>query len=696
MFAPTRIAWAEFWKAFHRNVGTPAAWDFLWLTLFFALSSFLVFLGWSARQGIWERFEQVLLGALPDSGPPVRVTFHFDRPEKFTAKVLAAFKRDLPDLSIVPMRGFDQQDSLLALPGLAENEAPPDIPTTLAAYPASPPREDDKDAALSWGRSRDGGEVEFRSFAMPLDSPIWRWVARKEDRPSLHAEAPLVLAASRALFAKHFRYERYRAAVVNDQRVPCVLRSQLPEHLKDPNDPRELKSLVLRIKEGFNRESFQAFDVIWVDSFPMAERVAFIAPLSTVELLVAADERQSLVVHLEDGGTATPRIQKIWLHNTDRDPAGIDGFRQMSACLGAVSTAGTAPKMACGIPFGPRTPQDKTAENANAEGAAAQLKPREAAPVPADARIVPRLEESSFELIVTASKLWPLRRSHVAGCAETAGLGDVFAPGGGLGGRITIDATQPADTVKWVGFARVDVPCSVLVEDDYKNDKLNGEKRNAACPTEKLTDKDRGTAWLTGYRDAMVYVPGRGAALDDVVSRLLAWKLEGRPVFRLDAAYESALVRFGVLSTLIDLISKPLALGLGVLFIALTSVILATAFLHRRAQYGLLTMNGVRPAQIQYIVCVQIALGYVIGCAAGYALFAAAAATVNYILAKSDKVREAGDVIGLDIPRFLAHPSVWEILSIWFVMTWVSILLGVIILRRQGITGARAPIELIK
>jgi len=693
MFAPTRIAWAEFWKAFHRTAGTPAARDFLWLTLFFALSSFLVFLGWSARQGIWERFQQVMLGALPDSGPPVRVTFHFDRPEKITAKLLADFKRDFPTLSIVPMRGFDEQDSLVALPGVAAADIAAET-RSVAAHAAGTPRDNARDAALSWGRSRDGGDVEFRSFAMPLDSPIWRWVARRQDRASLHTDAPMVVAASRALFSKHFRYERYRDAVINDQRIPCVLRSQLPERLKDPNDPRELTSLVLKLKEGFNRDSFQAFEVIWVDSFPMPEQVAFILPLSTVELLVAAEQRRSLEVHLEDGGRATQRIQEIRLRNTDRNRAGVEEFRKMSTCLGAIPATG-ASALACGVPFGP---PKKQVEEANAEGSAAERqRQREAAIEPEpEALLVPRLKQSTYEMMVTTSMYWPLRESHVAQCAEKAGLGNILAPGGGLGGRLVLERANPASRVEWRGFARIDVPCSALVDDDYKNDKLNGETRNTACPAINSSDADRGTAWLEGYRDALLYVPSAGAALDDVVQRLLAWKPDGRPVFRLDSAYESALVRFGVLSTLIDLIAKPLALGLAVLFVSLTSVMLATAFLHRRGQYGLLAMNGVRPEQILYIVCVQIALGYVIGCAAGYALFAAALVTVNDWLADSVIIRRAGEVIGLDVPRFLAQPSLLEILTIWSVMTLVSVGLGGIILRAQGITGAKAPIDLIK
>src|ERR1700678_3166821 len=107
MLAIVRIALGEFAKAFAPKVGTPAARDFLWLTVFFTLSAFIVFVGWSARDGIWERFEQVLLGALPGGGPPIRVATHINLPQGLTPAIIDKFKKDFPGLDIVPMREFD-------------------------------------------------------------------------------------------------------------------------------------------------------------------------------------------------------------------------------------------------------------------------------------------------------------------------------------------------------------------------------------------------------------------------------------------------------------------------------------------------------------------------------------------------------------------------------------------------------------
>src|SRR5580704_483397 len=235
-----RLAWAEFWKAFKWRVGVPSARDFFWLTLFFALSSFLMFFGWSARQGVWQRFEQVLLGALPDSGPPIRVGFDIERPERITAQLIDAFAKDFPGLSLVPMRDFDGKIGTVVLPGTTSETGPIDQPSASIAPLRNVSRDSasNNDADLSWGRSEHGDEVPFRAFAVPLDAPIWRWIIARGGRDvAVSGNMPLLVAASRSLFSQHFRYERYRTSIINSPSAPCVLRSMLPEHLKDNADP---------------------------------------------------------------------------------------------------------------------------------------------------------------------------------------------------------------------------------------------------------------------------------------------------------------------------------------------------------------------------------------------------------------------------------------------------------------------------
>jgi len=193
-------------------------------------------------------------------------------------------------------------------------------------------------------------------------------------------------------------------------------------------------------------------------------------------------------------------------------------------------------------------------------------------------------------------------------------------------------------------------------------------------------------------------------ALNTLTKSLLAWEtMLGRaeggapaPVFRLDPTYESALVRFGVLSLILAKVSTPLAAGSLVLYLFLTAVILATAIAHRRRQYGLLLMSGIKPSDVGYIVGLQIVLSCIVGGLAGYSVFQATAFVVNMLLAESAIVANARMIIGLDVPSFLPSIDWLTVVALWLGMTFLAVLVGKLVLRLQGITSAQAPIDLVK
>ena len=690
MRALTLFALAEFGKAFSlrkrsgRRVGTPTARDFLWLTIFFALCAFMLFLGISAHDGIWQRFEQVLLGALPGSGPPVRVNHHFvERPEKISSNIIDLFDRQFRNYSIVPMRHFDGKSGTVVLPGLSV----PGQSSDAVNLPIERQRENERkiDEILSWGLGKDGSNTPLRIFAMPTDAPVWRWAVKGRELDA--APFPMTIVASRTLFAKHFRYENYRAAVTSNQYVPCEIRSALPAQLKDV---RDLTSLVLEVKEGHLRTAFHQFKVNWIDSFPLPDLVAFIMPLSTVELLVATDGRPKLDLNLESGGRPSERIRQVWIRDVEGDAVIQNQFRAFAQCLGAAPLASAATKsdLACGAEWD-RNTECETSETC----------------------VVPRRRGDDNDLMVTASRSWPLRRGHVAACAVRSELGDILSSDHPLKDQISIVLNDKTARFSWVGPGRIGVPCEVLVESDFVGE------RNRTCAEATVPGGDTvGVAWLSGYTDAMVYGrasdPGgslkKAGVVDDtsaspsvnpkvMVSALLGWQPDGSPVFSLDSGYESALVRFGVLSTLIDYITWPLAVGLLLLSLVLSYVILATAFQHRRAQYGLLEMIGVCPYQIHYVVSVQIVLSCLIGCIAGYTLFAVAASGVEWFLAISDVVDEARQLIGFDVQRFLGKLSIATVIWTWIGISGASCALGWgLMVFLLGVSGKKAPIELVK
>lgn len=686
MLAILRIALAEFAKAFAFRVGTPAARDFLWLTVFFTLSAFIVFVGWSAREGVWDRFEQVLLGALPEGGPPIRITTHIDLPQGILPSIIDKFDKDFPDLGMVPMREFDGELGAIILPGLA-----------LAA----------KDGKSSWGAASDGATTRFRSFALPTDSPLWRWVKQRSGEfETAPDRVPLVIAANRSLFRKHFNYTEYRRAIVSDVASPCLVRSSLPEKVADAG---QLDTLVLKVREwsdaSGNREAYHPFRIIWVDSFPLPEQVAFIMPLQTAEVAMAAETWKEFNLYFEGQGKATQRISELRLKDIDAlsDDARLSASREFAAvakCLGSVAADQLEETTICGAPWAPEVVNDSPLASEN-------VKKRQIAAGESQNSVVPVLSASSFDMSIAASPQWPMRTADVQQCIQRTRFADALRenapparPGDAVAGR-----TPESALVVWRGPSRIELPCSVLTAPGRTLVLME----KGACATAQSED-GRGIGQLPGYKDAMIYAGGINKAaaratnigadvsgsLDDIVKTLLGWRVDNSPAFRLDAAYESALVRFGVLSTIVDKMAVPLGGGMLVLYLVLSGVILATTFLHRRSQYGLLFMNGVRPWGLEFLVLIQIAISCTIGCIVGYAGFWLVATAMNGWLKSSDIIHKAAFIIGLDVPSFLDNLPASSIFWIWIAMIFAGSAIGAIILRIQGISTAKAPIDLIK
>lgn len=713
-----RIALAEFVRSFGFKSGAPGGRDFFSLSIFFWLACFMLFLGVAAKEGTRHRFEQVLLGALPASGPPIQLNTHIDRLEGLTPAVLAKLADDHPHLN-VPVRDFDGQSGVLFVPGFdiyqfkpqedkpqnqsrpasASAETPPQAGTDgKADIAANERRECDrlKKANFAWQCSPSGDLVRFRGLALARTSPIWRWAEGKNRQAAGEGPEQLVVVASRAMFQKHFRYERYWRDVTESIEVPCAIRQDVhaAPPARFPNSV-DFPTIVLRMKEGVRSpDTYHVARVIWVDSLPV-NGVAMVVPLESYEKLLASEGRLGVSVHPETWRSSR-RIVKITFFDFDRvSPSERESirpaFREFAACLGAREN--DTPLVSRG-----REPVCGVIQQAT------DL-PKNADPVLKVPRLVMENQDASLEV----DENHGLRVPEVAKCAARAGLAAYFGP----------DRTKPnlevglqreaATPVNWKGPAVVELPCSAVGNsvsvgnDGVVNDPLTkGNSDTRTC--EGMTH-----ALLAGFREAFIYV-GRGdvrdaggqpraddsSGLDTIVQRLLNWRHDGRPVFRLDPGYEGALVRFGVLSTLLERIAMPLSLGALVMYLFLAAVILMTTFAHRRPQYGLLLMNGMRSSQVVWMVLCQIVMAAVFGGVWGFLSFALVRGEINASLADSAVIRRARDLIGLDIPIFIELPSVGTFLLAWAWLTALTALVGIIVLTAQGVTRARAPIMLLK
>lgn len=717
-----RVAFAEFAVGFApRSTGASGGRDFVSLAAFFGLLMFLVLFGWSVRDGLWGRIEQVLLGALSEGQPPIRLSYHIDNVNKINVNVLAEFAVRFPGLEIVPQRSSDGRSGALILPGLA-----------LQADGAG-----DGDASWGLGRSDKRG-TPFAIDALPLGSPLWSFIfgaqqrAADDDAPGA---APLLVAVSRHLFQEHFRYDAYRNAIAANRMVPCNLKALLPERVARID---ELRYLVLETKENIvaadgrraTVPSFHAFRVIWVDSFPTPDRTAMVVPLSTYEVLLAGAERQAVELHPETlAGEADDRVVQIRLAEIDLEHRGIAEFAKLASCVGA-APGGTDEGVA-----GATGRRDICTMQPVLDAAAASGTPvavavagqtsceemRERGPVN-----YPRLLDNGQDLLICSGPERPLRAHEVRDCARTAGLQGFGAGHALLDGRLDAVAVPAREPIAWLGPSRIAVPCGALRDSDFalaqalRSDRVRSgagddtdEAWIAQCAAyrnshpQQSFDGSRAELTLLGYQDATVYPRPGGptfVALNAVTSQLLGWETTlarpagggAAPVFRLDPAYESALVRFGILALILQRVSAPLGAGSLVLYVFLTAVILTTAIAHRRQQYGLLLMSGLAPGAVGFMVSLQTVLGCAVGGLLGYLAFVAAAGAINALLADSSIVAEARMIIGLHVVSFLPAIGVPVAAALWAAMTALAMLVAQVTLRLQGITTARSPIELVK
>jgi hypothetical protein len=784
MFACSQIAWSEFRVGFSRKAtGAAGVRDFVFLTAFFAMMTFLILLGWSARDGLWGRIEQILLGALTEGQTPVRLSYHIDNDNKINVNVLREFNERFPGLSIVPQRSGNGGSGALVFPGLSAN---PDASAV--------------DLEASWGRGRKDKRVTpFRIDALPLDSPMWSWILSKPEAAELsipdRTKPVLLVAANRHLFAEHFKYETYRNTIMRSRMVPCNLKMLLPERIDRLDD---IRYFILEVRENITDngkrssvQSFQAFRVVWMDGFPTPEQTAMIAPLSTYEILQLVADRQTMNLYVETLGAAPgDRFSQIRLAETDLETEGVAEFNKLAACVGAVpvgapidsqANGGKSPDICSVMSAADEStrPEDTRGTTRNGIGSCERL--REKMPLN-----YPRLIANGQDLLICSGVHRLLRADELDRCAISAGL-KAFGSGAKLfNGRLEATAVRSPQQIEWLGPSRLAIPCGALSATDLQGVKAlrddwekavvrrDPERPSAAsgtsgqrevneygwiakCEAYKADkeahpidsfDGPKAVFTFLGYQDVTVYAPpvetktaalrvlaqeswnfvsrgfrdflpvtaaarkllgGEGGGrqdttLDALAKALLGWETflsrpDGgapAPVFRLDPSYESALVRFGVLSLILDKISMPLAAGCLALYLFLTIVILATATAHRRRQYGLLLMNGITPGDVGYIVALQIVMSCILGGAAGYTAFMLTAFAINTFLADSEIVRNARMIIGLDVPAFLPSLGVLTAGALWAAMTFLAVTVGTLILRFQGITVAKAPIELVK
>ncbi len=259
-------------------------------------------------RGLVSNFADSILGYTPGAGVPVRLSV---------------------DTSLSSSGDLQRASSLFRNSATIGGTEQPTPGSSVAGYDFHPFVEIERGSVFrlpesSW--NTDAGQPGFSGWAVSADSPLWLSMGLTEDA------AQTTLVASRAAFAVSFERDAYIAmlerAIADDALADWLARNPAG------TQPQTL-FVEVPFRPGLWR--YHEFELVWVDSLPSVQRIAFLATLQLYEPLgrVLARDPLFAVMPGTAGEAASSLVARLDLEDVDRlgDSAGavLDAF---SVCMG--------------------------------------------------------------------------------------------------------------------------------------------------------------------------------------------------------------------------------------------------------------------------------------------------------------------------------------------------------------------------
>jgi len=232
---------------------TPGGRDFFWLTVLVTLIFSCALLLFSIKQGLSDRFVDVLLGSVPNAGIPIWVQ----------TNPYHGSKQELDEGLLAQIAAHAQAQAL-------PQQAHAAKPLTIHPYgDVSVNFIDLPDKAEVWADKSEG----FKGLAIYPEDPLWRYAMG--DNTGQTAPGPLLhIVLSRSLVEKHFNYSLYLEKL--KKALPTPLWAKLPE---TKEDFLASKNPDIWMEFGIPSESFRELlpvKVTWVDRLPIPGNHTFL------------------------------------------------------------------------------------------------------------------------------------------------------------------------------------------------------------------------------------------------------------------------------------------------------------------------------------------------------------------------------------------------------------------------------------
>jgi len=283
-----KLAWIEWSRSFSLGGGKNSGkQDFLWLTIFLALTISLALLLYGSREGLLNRFMDVSIGYVQGAGIPIWVTAEIDDEGRVIDREM---------LEVIENKGFNFHPYRL-------------VEWDQISLPAT------MDGKTSLWKAK---HLPFKGWAVSRDDPLWQ-------RNQKTTELPLEVVLSKSLFQQYFQCSNYEKE----------LKDKLPLFQNSQSSSDKLSCLAddkiwLEVNTRRGRELLQ-FKIHWTQGrIPTMEELAFLFPLSTLYALKEGRFSPELKYYPEAEGSGGKRVKTLILWQDEENDALRDN---LASCL---------------------------------------------------------------------------------------------------------------------------------------------------------------------------------------------------------------------------------------------------------------------------------------------------------------------------------------------------------------------------
>ncbi len=528
------IALTEWRRAFSRSAagGGSGRRDFLWLSLLLSLTLIFALLLWGSRRGLTVQFMNVSLGNVAGAGVPIWVLADIGGIEGSAIDpelVRRIAGLGIRDLAAHPYREIEYEVRL------------PDY------------REDPKNRC--WQERGTG----FNGRAVSEHDPLWIQSGVSPPRAD-PGEIPLEVVLNRSLFETHFRCSAYTRAL--SQQLPSAFLPTVeplrPEETGDSRlDCLSSGSIWLRVKVGLHDE-LVPFRIRWTDQIATTEKVAFLFPRVTFDVLKLAQANADLRFFPEGYGSGVERVAELLLWEIKKDSSLDERLEDFLRCL----------------------------SRAQRNERRIQLQIPES---PEKVRACGKEHEIDIRFSGTLTPL-PL---------------------------LSVSEMQSGHSFSVTDEGRLRVPCEPLTQVWQRHLGCSGKEHVEVESTNIHGGFQSALVYVPHHSNLIEAVERLGeieiAGPED--------SDEDRPALYIHPLYQDGLTRFGFMSAVINLLASYYGMFFLIFLLILLWIQVGIVITHRRHHYGVLLAKGMTRREILLMVATQISLSHLAGFAGAGACF---------------------------------------------------------------------------